>query len=204
MRSGSVFVALTTLIVGLLVAAIPVAAEEGLKDCDEGTPAQEQELARAELQQVFEARREFADSVGLTPDESFNIMRAKRARHQLIERMRREAEALLVALDTDEADEQFSQEKVEAYLKLRDETLASLKQWEDWLIESLDARNRPKVLGALMVMSAIDNGIRSNCAVHSPVSGSASSTSAKRPALLDRQPRRQRQPRPFGPRPAQP
>jgi hypothetical protein len=110
-------------------------------------------------------------------------MRAKHARHQWIERMRREAEALLVALETEEADAAFTQEKVDAYLRLREETLAALQAWDKWLIDSLDARNRPKVLGALMVMSAIDNGIRPNCAIHSPVSGSASSTSVKLPHM---------------------
>ncbi len=159
----------TSLLLGFGVPTVLAQGEVLTDQCDD--PAAMQERARAEWQQAIKARLDFFKQAGLTEQDLRAMLRAKRQRHRLVEDLKRQAEELAIALETPEADGELIQSKVEAYVKARDETREQLKQIEQEVLEATNAKDRPKVLGTMLIMGAIDNGIISLCGIHSPVAG---------------------------------
>jgi predicted transcriptional regulator len=179
-----------------------LAEEEPLTDtCD--SPAAMQARTQAEWEQAVKARQDFAAQVGMTESDLRAMMRAKMQRGRLVESLRRQAEELAIALQTPEADGELIQSKVEAYVKLRDETSRQLQEIDRQLLEQTDAKNRPKVLGALLVAGAVDNGIVSLCPTQSALAGGVGN--ALRPPQVGAMgPRAQMRPRFFVPQPNRP
>ena len=128
-------------------------------------------LRQAEARQFLEAQRQWAVDVGLSVQEVGAILRAKGEMHQLQERLLAEAGSLSTVLQTREASDQQAAEAVKRYTDLRNWTLSEMQKIQDDLVARLGAADKPRVLGALIVMGAIDNGTRLLCGVHNGVVG---------------------------------
>lgn len=169
-RAG--LMALSTVVAGALTLAfVPGASVSAEEDAAAKAAAN-----KAQLLQVLEAKRQFAENVGLKPFETRMILHAKLRRGQIQKKLRDEATVLASALETKEADEAWVKEKVDAYLAHKQEAVTEMQQLDEWLIRSLRAEQRPKVMGALIIMDAVDNGLRPLCGIQHVASGGVSPT----------------------------
>ncbi|MFQ6097860.1 MAG: hypothetical protein ACE5O2_09040 [Armatimonadota bacterium] len=157
-------------VVALVVAGLAPAVAAEHRSFEEITP-EASALKQAEARQKFDAYRQWAADVGLTPRDVFTIMRAKGEMHRLQERLLAEAAALSVVLQTREADDEQVAEAVKRYVDLKNWTVGEMKKIQDDLIARLDAENNPRAMGALLIMGAVDNGTRLLCAIHNGVAG---------------------------------
>jgi len=167
MRTASAAI-LVTVFLGMLGWCRPVAAQLG-----EAPTPQDQTRMAAALKDMLAARLEFLEQAGFSLPEIAAVERAKGERVRLQTGLRQAASELAAAVQTPEADEAFVQQALDAYTAAKDATDIRMAELEAALIKQTGAEGDPKKMAALMLMGAVDNGLRVVCAVKSGTIGGA-------------------------------
>jgi len=126
------------------------------------TPGQKTALAKAERQQKREGREIFAEDLGFSPQDTAAIQQAKSQKRAIRDGLETDLRAVLHSLKGGQSNGDQVSVAATKTIRTRDQALAEMAAIDQALIAQVGADRDPKKLTALMILSAVDNGLRSN------------------------------------------
>ncbi len=126
------------------------------------TPEQQAALAKAERHQKREGREIFAEDLGFSPQDMAAIQQAKSQKRAIRDAVETDLRAVLHSLKGGQSSDDEVCAAATKTIRTRDQALAEMAAIDQALITQVRADEDPKKLAALMILSAVDNGLRSN------------------------------------------